>query len=103
MPPSLNDLLKCVREKFDSYLTMNGRFNCGKSRAHYVLVSLSSEAHLEHYKKIVQGANVSCLEFVVENGHKEEHLQMVDGTGVSERWVGYVVEVMDNLGEDTPT
>jgi hypothetical protein len=100
-PPSLRDLLCRVREKFDGDFTLKGRFDCGKIRAHYVLMRLPNEAHWLRYKKVVEGANVSCLEVVVENGHRKDDLQSVDGIGGDERQVRYDVEAPGNMVEDT--
>ena len=39
MPPSFSDLFLQVK-KFDGEFTLKGRFDSGKSRAHYVLLPL---------------------------------------------------------------
>ena len=45
-------------------------------------MSLCNEAHSSHYKKAVQGANVSSLEVVVvDNGLRKDNLQSFDGAG----------------------
>ena len=62
---------------------------------------LPNEAHWLRYKKVVEGANVSCLEVVVENGHRKKDLQSVDGVGGDERQARYDVEAPGNLVEDT--
>ena len=71
---------------------MKGRFDCGRIRAHYVLMRLPNEAHWLRYKKVVEGANVSCLEVVVENGHRKKDLQSVDGIGGDEHEGGVDVD-----------
>ena len=80
---------------------MKERLDCGKSRAHYVSMSLCNEAHSSHYKKAVQGANVSSLEVVVvDNGLRKEDLQSFDGVGGDETQEGYDVEALVNIIRD---
>jgi hypothetical protein len=44
---------------------------------------------------------VSCFEIVVNNGHRKEALQSVDGIGGDGKQVGYDVEATRKLVEDT--
>ena len=39
---------------------MRVRFDCGKTRSHYVLMKLESEMQWRQYKDIVDRANVVC-------------------------------------------
>jgi len=68
-PPLLKDLVDRVVSKHScgiDEISLRGRFDCGKARAHYVLMTLESEMHWRKYKDIVARANVICLEVVVE-------------------------------------
>ena len=68
-PPLLKDLVDRVVSKHScgiDEISLRGRFDCGKGRAHYVLMTLESEMHWRKYKDIVARANVVCLEVVVE-------------------------------------
>ncbi|CAO1945383.1 unnamed protein product [Urochloa humidicola] len=47
-------------------VTLRGRFDCGKARAHYVFMDLSSESEWKQYKEVVASANVVCYKVVVE-------------------------------------
>uniref|UniRef100_K3Z0P2 MULE transposase domain-containing protein n=1 Tax=Setaria italica TaxID=4555 RepID=K3Z0P2_SETIT len=47
-------------------MILRGRFDCGKSRPHYVVMNLASESNWKQYKEVVEHANVVCLELVVE-------------------------------------
>ncbi|CAO2150019.1 unnamed protein product [Urochloa humidicola] len=51
--------------EFDE-VTLRGRFDCGKARAHYVFMDLLSEFEWKQYKEVIAGANVVCYEVVVE-------------------------------------
>jgi len=67
-PPSFKDLLDCVVSKHCcgvGEISMRGRFDCGKARAHYFLLKLESEMPWKKYKDIVDRANVVCWEVVV--------------------------------------
>ena len=44
-PPSFNDLCVCLNAKFGDDFTLKGRFDSGKTRAHYVLMPLRDPAH----------------------------------------------------------
>ena len=67
--PSFKDLVDRVVSKH-SYgideITLRGRFDCGKARAHYVMLTLESEMHWRKYKEIINHANVVCWKMVVE-------------------------------------
>ena len=39
-PPSFNDLCVCLNAKFGGDFTLKGRFDSGKTRAHYILMPL---------------------------------------------------------------
>ncbi|KAJ1259626.1 hypothetical protein BS78_10G169900 [Paspalum vaginatum] len=45
---------------------LRGRFDSGKSRAHYVLMKICSAFDWETYKEIVNSSNVTCFEVVAE-------------------------------------
>ena len=67
--PSFNDLVDRVVSKHCcgiDEITLRGRFDCGKARAHYVMLTLESEMHWRKYKDIGARANVVCWEVVVE-------------------------------------
>jgi len=67
--PSFKDLVDRVVSKHScgiDEITLRGRFDCGKDRAHYVMLTLESEMHWRKYKDIVACANVVCWEAVVE-------------------------------------
>uniref|UniRef100_K3XQ43 SWIM-type domain-containing protein n=1 Tax=Setaria italica TaxID=4555 RepID=K3XQ43_SETIT len=68
-PPSFSDLVDCVMRKYGcrvDEISLRGRFDCGKARAHYVLMKLASDVNWKHYKDVVHEANVACLEVIVE-------------------------------------
>ncbi|RCV30256.1 hypothetical protein SETIT_6G079800v2 [Setaria italica] len=68
-PPSFTDLVDRVMRKYGcrvDEMSLRGRFDCGKARAHYVLMKLASDANWKHYKDVVHEANVACLEVIVE-------------------------------------
>uniref|UniRef100_K3Z028 SWIM-type domain-containing protein n=1 Tax=Setaria italica TaxID=4555 RepID=K3Z028_SETIT len=68
-PPSFSDLVDRVTRKYGcrvDEISLRGRFDCGKARAHYVLMKLASDANWKHYKDVVHEANVACLEVIVE-------------------------------------
>uniref|UniRef100_K3XQZ9 SWIM-type domain-containing protein n=1 Tax=Setaria italica TaxID=4555 RepID=K3XQZ9_SETIT len=68
-PPSFSDLVDRVMRKYGcrvDEISLRGRFDCGKARAHYVLMKLASDANWKHYKDVVHEANVACLEVIVE-------------------------------------
>jgi hypothetical protein len=67
--PTFKDVVDCAMVNYGVEMhevTFRGRFDYGKARAHYVLMSLSSEENWNRYKKVVGQANVSCLEVVVD-------------------------------------
>ena len=67
--PSFNDLVDRVVSKHCcgiDEITVRGIFDCGKARAHYVMLTLESEMHWRKYKKIINHANVVCWKVVVE-------------------------------------
>uniref|UniRef100_K3ZZ77 SWIM-type domain-containing protein n=1 Tax=Setaria italica TaxID=4555 RepID=K3ZZ77_SETIT len=68
-PPRFSDLVDRVMTKYGcrvDEISLRGRFDCGKARAHYVLMKLASDANWKHYKDVVHEANVACLEVIVE-------------------------------------
>ena len=51
-PPSFQDLVDRVVSKHGRGLgeiSLRGRFDCGKARAHYVMLTLESEMHWRKY------------------------------------------------------
>jgi hypothetical protein len=82
--PRFSDLVLRVQEKFDGKFTLKGRFDSGKSRAHYVLMPLRNEAHWSWSRMVLQGLNVMRPEVVVENGHRKDELPSFDGGGGDE-------------------
>lgn len=42
-PPSFSDLVLCLKDKFDGDFTLRGRFDTGKTRAHFVLMPLRNQ------------------------------------------------------------
>ena len=73
-PPSFDDLCARLNAKFDSDFTLKGRFDSGKTRAHYVLMPLWDHAHWSCYNRVIQGSNVAMAEVVVENGYVMHNL-----------------------------
>ena len=73
-PPSFSDLVLRVKEKFDGEFTLKGRFDSGKTRAHYVLMSLRDCAHWSRYNRVIYGSNMPMDEVVVENGYRMQGL-----------------------------
>uniref|UniRef100_K3Y1J3 MULE transposase domain-containing protein n=1 Tax=Setaria italica TaxID=4555 RepID=K3Y1J3_SETIT len=68
-PPSFSDLVDRVMRKYGcrvDEISLRGCFDCGKARAHYVIMKLASDANWKHYKDVVHKANVACLEVIVE-------------------------------------
>ena len=74
-PPSFSDLCVRLKGKFDGDFTLKGRFDSGKTRAHYVLMPLRDHAHWSRYNRVIQGSNVAMAEVVVENGYRMHDLQ----------------------------
>ena len=60
-PPSFNDLCVRLNAKFDVDFTLKGRFDTGKTRAHYILMPLRDPAHWSRYTRVLQGSNVPWL------------------------------------------
>ena len=69
-----------MNTKFDDDFTLKGRFDTGKTRAHYVLTLLRDPAHWSRYTRVLQGSNVPMAEVVVENGYRMQGVQ--DGTSI---------------------
>ena len=70
---------------------MKGRFDIGKTRAHYVLMPLHDPAHWSRYTRVLQGSNGPMAEMVVENGYKMQGVQdglSIDGVGGNEQELG---------------
>uniref|UniRef100_K3YEK8 Uncharacterized protein n=1 Tax=Setaria italica TaxID=4555 RepID=K3YEK8_SETIT len=68
-PPSFTNLVDRAMRKYGcrvDEMSLRGRFDCGKARAHYVLMNLASNSNWKHYKDVVHEANVACLEVIVE-------------------------------------
>ena len=81
-PPSFNDRVLRVKEKFEGDFTLKGRFDSRKTRAHYVLMPLRDQAHLSRYTRVIQGSNVTVAEVVVENGYRLDDVE--DGLSFDE-------------------
>ena len=69
-PPNFNDIYVRLNAKFDGDFTLKGRFDTGKTRAHYILMPLRDPTHWSRYTRVLQGFNVSMAEVVVENGYR---------------------------------
>ena len=80
--PSFKDLVDRVVSKHScGHITLRGRFDYGKARAHYVMLTLESEMHWRKYKDIVARANVVYWEVVVEitrTSRSQEPVGIVD-------------------------
>ena len=50
-PPNFNDLCVRLNAKFGGDFTLKGRFDTGKTRAHYVLMPLCDPAHWSRYTR----------------------------------------------------
>ena len=90
-PPSFNDLCVHFNAKFGDDFTLNGRFDTGKARAHYVLMPLRDPAHRSRYIRVLQGSNVPMAEVVVENGYMMQGVlagPSIDGVGGNEQKFG---------------
>ena len=61
-PPSFSDLCVCLKRKFGGDFTLKGRFDSGKTRAHYVLMPLRDHAHWSRYNRVIQCSNVAMAE-----------------------------------------
>lgn len=72
-PPSFNDLCLRVKEKFTGDFTLKGRFDCGKTRSHFMVMPLRDSANWVRYTKIVQSSNVAVAEVVVEDAYRIVH------------------------------
>jgi hypothetical protein len=68
-PPSFNDLCVRLNANYGGEITLKGRFDSAKTRAHYVLVPLHHPSHWSRYNSVLQGSNVPMPEVVVENGY----------------------------------
>ena len=102
--PSFNDLCVHLNAKFDGNFTLKGRFDTGKTRAHYVLMPLRDPAHWSCYNRVLQGSNVPMAEVVVENGYRMHCVQdgqSIDGFGGNEQelWVEWEA-TKDNMDLD---
>jgi hypothetical protein len=52
-PLSFNDLCVHLNAKFDGDFTLKGRFDSGKTRAHYALMPLGDRAHWSRYNRVI--------------------------------------------------
>ena len=95
--PSFKDLVDRVVSKHCcgiDEITLRGRFDCGKAKPHYVMLTLESEMHWRKYKDIVARANVVYWEVVVE----------ITRTSRSQEPVGIVDEVpfrIENITQES--
>ena len=64
-PPTFDALVSKCRDKFVWPLSLRGRFDYGKERAHYALMSLSCEDEWKNYIEVVKSSIVRCLEVIV--------------------------------------
>ena len=90
-PPSFDDFCVRLNAKFSGDFKVKGRFDSGKTRAHYVLMLLRDPAHWSCYNRLLQGSNVPMAEVVVENGYRMQGLQdesSIDGVGGNEQELG---------------
>jgi hypothetical protein len=90
-PPSFNDLCGHLDGKFGGDFTLKGRFDSGKTRAHYVVVPLRNPTDLSRYNGVLQKSNMTMPEVVVENGNRledDEYGSYNDGVGYNEQEVG---------------
>uniref|UniRef100_K3YMG6 SWIM-type domain-containing protein n=1 Tax=Setaria italica TaxID=4555 RepID=K3YMG6_SETIT len=68
-PSNFTDLVDHAMRKYGckvDEMTLRGRFDYGKVRAHYVLMNLASDSNWKNYKDVVHEENVACLEVIVE-------------------------------------
>ena len=70
-PPTFDALFSKCRDKFGWPLSLRGRFDYGKERAHYELMSLSCEDEWKNYKEVVKSSSVRCLEVLWRRGLAE--------------------------------
>jgi hypothetical protein len=70
-PPSFNDLCVHLNAKFGDDFTLKGRFDSGKTRAHY---ALGDHAHWSRYNRVIQCSNVPMAKVVVENRYRMQGL-----------------------------
>jgi hypothetical protein len=69
-------------------LTLRGRCDCGKGRAHLVMMNLPEEDDWKHYKETVRKANVSCLKVVADtSGRPSEKVNLTEEAHVCARVV----------------
>jgi hypothetical protein len=52
-PPSFDDLWVRLEAKFGGDFTLNGRFDSGKTRAHYVVVPLCNPTDWSRYNRVL--------------------------------------------------
>ena len=87
-PPSFDDLCVRLNAKFGGDFIVKGRFDSGKTRAHYVLMPLHDPAHWSCYNRVFQGFNVPMAKVVVENGYRMQGVldgPSIDGVGGNEQ------------------
>ena len=74
-PSSFDDHCVRLNAKFGGDFTVKGRFDSGKTRAHYVLMPLCDPAHWSRYNMVLQDSNMPMAEVVVENGYMMQGVQ----------------------------
>jgi hypothetical protein len=87
-PPSFNDLCVHLNAKFGGDFTVKGRFDSGKTRAHYIPMPLGDHAHWSRYNRVIQDSNVPMAEVVVENRCRMQDVQdgpSIDGVRGNEK------------------
>ena len=52
-PSSFSDLRGRLNRKFGGDYTLKGRFDSGKTRAHYVMMPLWDHAHWSRYNRVI--------------------------------------------------
>jgi hypothetical protein len=77
--------------KFGGDFTFKGRFDSGKTRAHYIVVPLLNPTDWSRYNRVLQSSNVAMPEVVMENGYRLEHNEdgpYNEGVGYNEQEAG---------------
>ena len=70
--PSFSALCDHLSLKFGDAFILNGRFDAGNNRAHYVMMDLCNQAEWSRYNRVIQGSKVGMAELVLENVENEE-------------------------------
>jgi hypothetical protein len=89
-PPSFSDLMLRLKDKFDGDFTLRGRFDTGKTRAHFILMPLRNQFDWSRYQKIIQSSNVAMAEVVVD-GFRKPDGPSYDEYGGDEQDLGWMM------------